>query len=342
MTELMTKPRVAQVVLLKVEAMFKANIMKSGLYNWHRALDGEFIFYKDVKGRLSEYDILLVIADQSTLSHAQISRMREELGDSSDTIIVASMDYAAEMWQESAPQIGLMQHELSKADFVFASEQCNQEYLSALLGRDVPVLPHPADVANIKKFRKAHYDRERSIFSVMHKWETNWLASYMAGRDHEGTLHKAVFMFKPQRADMVSFFDEILPPHPADKFPEWCDWMSKQWIYLDPYNMIHTFGRTPVECAALGLCCVGSEVVHSIRTLYPELVTPAGHVNKQRQLIKQLLNDNDFYSHCSEQAITRVEDYSYANRRREFMEMIGYADPISKDRRHEELSRSAS
>ena len=149
-------------------------------------------------------------------------------------------------------------------------------------------------------------------------------------------------MQNPPRVDMVSFFDEVRPPFPAEKFPEWCEWMSKRWIYLEQYNMIHTFGRTVVECAALGLCCVGANICDAINKLYPDLATPAGHVNKQRALIKRLLNDSDFYEHCASQAIIGADQYSYANKRREFMELIGYADNIQRDKLDAELSRSAS
>ena len=326
MKNLTHKPKIAQVVLLKVETMFKAGIMKSGLYNWHKALEGEFCFYKDIKGRLSDYDILLVICDRSAFNHRLISKMRQELGEHSDTLIVASMDYAVELWQDST-EIALFEHEIGQADHIFVSEPANQSYLTALLPEwlaAIPIIAHPLDVKNIKELRKPAFEKEKSIFSVLHKWETNWLAVYLAGRDHPGCSHSAVFTAQPNRPDMISFFDEILPPYPSNKFPEWMEWMSKKYIYLEPYHMIHTFGRTVAECAALGLCCVGSDCVDAISVLYPDLVTRSCEVDKQRQVIRRLLNEPEFYEHCSSLAIERVESYSYASKRREFMELIGY------------------
>jgi hypothetical protein len=84
----------------------------------------------------------------------------------------------------------------------------------------------------------------------------------------------------------------------------WTEWMKalstfKYGIHLMPTIAAGTFS---LNCAYLGIPCIGNENVDTQRILFPKLSVNVENLAKARELAKRLNNDQSFYAECVEYA----------------------------------------
>jgi len=84
----------------------------------------------------------------------------------------------------------------------------------------------------------------------------------------------------------------------------WTEWIKalstfKYAIHLMPTIAAGTFS---LNCAYLGIPCIGNENMDTQRILFPKLVVNVENLVKARELAKRLNNDESFYTECVEYA----------------------------------------
>ena len=84
----------------------------------------------------------------------------------------------------------------------------------------------------------------------------------------------------------------------------WIDWMKqlssfKYAVHLMPTVAAGTFS---LNCAYLGIPCIGNKNVDTQKICHPELSVDVTNVEQARYLAKQLQKDTQFYEHCSKTA----------------------------------------
>lgn len=84
----------------------------------------------------------------------------------------------------------------------------------------------------------------------------------------------------------------------------WVDWIKvlstfKYAIHLMPTVAAGTFS---LNCAYLGIPCIGNKEVDTQRLCHPNLSVSVDDVEKARILASKLKNDKEFYNECSEQS----------------------------------------
>lgn len=84
----------------------------------------------------------------------------------------------------------------------------------------------------------------------------------------------------------------------------WTDWIRalsefKYAVHLMPTAAAGTFG---LNCAYLGIPCIGNVDVDTQRLCHPNLAVRVNDVEKARELIIRLKTDQDFYTSCSQEA----------------------------------------
>jgi hypothetical protein len=62
----------------------------------------------------------------------------------------------------------------------------------------------------------------------------------------------------------------------------------------------HAAGTFALNCAYLGIPCIGYKGLDTQETLHPELSVNIGDIEKANQLAIKLKEDKSFYNHCSE------------------------------------------
>jgi hypothetical protein len=91
----------------------------------------------------------------------------------------------------------------------------------------------------------------------------------------------------------------------------WTDWMKqlstfKYAIHLMPTVAAGTFA---LNCAYLGIPCIGNIEVDTQKLCHPQLAVDVHDIEKARQLAEKLATDESFYKECSEQAKINYKKY---------------------------------
>ena len=68
-------------------------------------------------------------------------------------------------------------------------------------------------------------------------------------------------------------------------------------------------GTFNLNCAYLGIPCISYNNVNTQKYLHPDLSVPDGDIEQARKLATQLVNDKDFYNHCSKTALMCYDKY---------------------------------
>ena len=61
-------------------------------------------------------------------------------------------------------------------------------------------------------------------------------------------------------------------------------------------------GQFPLNCAYLGIPCIGYNDINTQKDLFPDLSVIRGDIVSARKLVGKLQSDKDFYEHCSSKA----------------------------------------
>lgn len=107
----------------------------------------------------------------------------------------------------------------------------------------------------------------------------------------------------------------------------WKDWITalsefKYGVHLMPTVAAGTFS---LNCAYLGIPCIGNKEVDTQRLCHPELSVDVWDIENARKLAIELKEDKSFYEHCSKQSKRLYEKHFAIEVWKKHMESILYA-----------------
>ena len=91
----------------------------------------------------------------------------------------------------------------------------------------------------------------------------------------------------------------------------WHDWMKSLATFKFAVHLMPTVaaGTFSLNCAYLGIPCIGNSGVDTQRHCHPMLSVDVKDVNAARALASKLSSDNNFYAECSATARTNFSNY---------------------------------
>ncbi len=310
------------------------DLTRTGLYQWINVFNGEVKYPRDVIN-YNDYDIVHInMAPQDV--HL-IYKVRQEIGDNSKTKLVVNNDFTSEMWASSYDFPHTLEAILKYPDMIFGTEYFQVSALSELAHRKVYIIPHPADVRRLKALTPLpkkpiistiwrRYDRFAYVPSLVVR--NHGLTTQLIGYDKE----------KDNRFFMTStLYDYVLA---GTNFFEFCDQLRESKIVYDPFTF-HSYSRTTVDTAAMGVAVVGSDRTQSMKICYPYTCVDPYDVSRARQLIRRLLEDEDFYELVVKTAKEKVEFYNHQNSRERFL--VALHDSIyGKEEKKEDIKKKTT
>ena len=92
---------------------------------------------------------------------------------------------------------------------------------------------------------------------------------------------------------------------------EWVEWIKtlnsfKYGIHL---MRTHAAGTFALNCAYLGIPCIGYEGLDTQENCHPELTIKLGDLEDAKKIITLLNKDEKFYNHCSYTAKQHYKEY---------------------------------
>ena len=94
-------------------------------------------------------------------------------------------------------------------------------------------------------------------------------------------------------------------------FMSWKEWIHKLNEFKIGVHLMrtHAAGTFALNCAYLGIPCIGYKGLDTQELCHPELTVEIGNLRHAKELIKELNNNSEFYNECSKQAIDNYNTY---------------------------------
>jgi len=295
--------------------------IKTGMFNWLRLWQGVAIDYRKLTNP-DHFDVIHIQLSGTNFSAP--SMVRQMLGPNSKTRIVVNLDYALEYWYMFPPQPELFMQQLAAADHLMAVEPYSARALSSLTGRQVPIIPHPADTTAIKKCRVPVTGRHGAM--VMFHRDNQQVLPYWILRDSGLDTRVIGLMQRVAQPDGSAIdFQPMLYDYVHEGYlggEEVIRAMASSYLMFDSYTH-RVCGRSAIEAAALGVPCIGYPNVWAQRRCFPDLTVNTADVSTARRLVRRLLDDEGFYRSTAERAMETVEYFNYDAARERYLAMLG-------------------
>lgn len=182
-----------------------------------------------------------------------------------------------------------------KANFVLAHNDVDKEYYEGLLNKEVYINPTLMIEDSIKDLPTP--ERKGTIIGGnLVRWYGGFNSFIVA-------LHSREDITAPQMGRMdkseLQFRDINHLP-----YLNWVDWIKalnnfKYAVHLNPNTIGGTFS---LNCAYLGIPCIGNVESNTQRLCFPELSVRDNDIKGARELMKRLVEDKEFYSYISTSA----------------------------------------
>jgi uncharacterized membrane protein YfbV (UPF0208 family) len=91
----------------------------------------------------------------------------------------------------------------------------------------------------------------------------------------------------------------------------WTDWIKQLSTFKYAVHLMPTVaaGTFSLNCSYLGIPCIGNTAVDTQAYCQPDLAVEIQDVMVARNLAKKLIEDKDFYEHCSKEAKANYRKY---------------------------------
>lgn len=202
------------------------------------------------------------------------------------------------MWQDESieDQIWYL-NMLSGVDFMFTHNNIDQQYYSGLLNKPCEKLPS----VMITDFVKTSNEKKDAVIiggNLVAAYRG--IDSYMVARELDLPIYAISSGRKKPNEEALGITH--LP------WATWLEWMEQlsQFKYGVQFG-IGGAGSFNLNCAYLGIPCIGLKELESQRLCFPDLSIGDVDLKKGKELIIKLKEDQDFYNHCSK---TAQENYT--------------------------------
>ena len=192
---------------------------------------------------------------------------------------------------------------LTSVDAIFAHNVSDVDYYKGLVpGKPVHVLPTLMIETLINDINPITQDKV-VIGGNFARWYGGF-ESYIVARDFQVPIWGQTSHARREHEDQLI---QHLPR------VQWHDWMKqlssfKYAIHLMPTVAAGTFS---LNCSYFGIPCIGNKQVDTQRNCQPELSVDVHDINSAKMLARRLVEDEEFYNRCSEEAKKRyAENYS--------------------------------
>lgn len=182
---------------------------------------------------------------------------------------------------------------LIEADIIFTHNKADQIYYSGLTNHsDVRVMPSLMIEDAVGPLKTI--DRENIIIGGNF---VNWYGgfdSYMVAREVVDTVYSPSMGRKqPNEESLVKHLPYV----------NWKNWIHELNKFKVGIHLMrtHAAGTFALNCAYLGIPCIGYKGLDTQETCHPDLTVDIGDLKTAKKLMNKVWKDKEFYVHCSNQ-----------------------------------------
>lgn len=190
---------------------------------------------------------------------------------------------------------------LMSADIIFTHNETDRKYYQGLTTHpDVRVMPSLMIEDAIGQLTPVN--RNGVIIGGNFVSWYGGFDSYMIAKELDETV------WAPSMGRKQANEEQLLQHLP---YMNWKEWIHKlnEFKYGIHLMRTHAAGTFALNCAYLGIPCIGYKGLDTQETLHPDLTVELGDLETARRLAINLRDDTDFYNHCSNTCRTFYTQY---------------------------------
>ena len=266
-------------------------------YAWMVAMDADHYNLKQVPEQ--EYDLGIVINSKINPSQVDVKSLKtkcKQVGIMQEGPFWYFQDYLL------ANQIHYFNN-LTAADIIFVHNEVDREYFKGLTNHpDVRVLRSLMIEDPIGKITPAEERTGVMIGGNFKSWYGGF-DSFILAKSITDEIYSPRMGRREEGEEQLG-----ITQLPYLQWNEWITELSKRKIGIHMMRT-HAAGTFALNCAYLGIPCIGYEGLDTQRILHSELTVKDGDLATARELLQQLHNDEEFRNLCSKQAREAYQQY---------------------------------
>jgi hypothetical protein len=190
---------------------------------------------------------------------------------------------------------------LQEMDFVFVHNQIDKKYYEGLTGKDCYVMPSLMIEDSIKQLPETNRSGVM-IGGNFCQWYGGF-DSYITAQEF-GTG-----IFVPSMGRKIDG-EESIPGLNHLPYMNWVQWIYElnKRKYAVHLMRTHAAGTFALNCAYLGIPCIGYKGLDTQEICHPETTVELGDITKAKQIAQKLRKDEKFYLYCNKIAKDKYKE----------------------------------
>ena len=191
---------------------------------------------------------------------------------------------------------------IQEADFMFVHNESDKKYYKGLTGKECKILPSLMIEDSIKDLPQV----KRNNIMIGGNF-CSWYGgfdSYMVAQEADCPIYVPSMGRKIKGEEQMHNLNHL-------PYMNWVDWikMLNNFKYGVHLMRTHAAGTFALNCAYLGIPCIGYEGLDTQEKCHPNLTVKLGDLVSAKEKITLLLTDKDYYKQCSKIAKFNYKQY---------------------------------
>ena len=181
---------------------------------------------------------------------------------------------------------------IQEADFMFVHNESDKKYYKGLTGKECKILPSLMIEDSIKDLPQV----ERNNIMIGGNF-CSWYSgfdSYIIAQEADCPIYIPSMGRKIEGEEQMHNLNHL-------PYMNWVDWikMLNNFKYGVHLMRTHAAGTFALNCAYLGIPCIGYEGLDTQEKCHPDLTVKLGDLATAKEKLILLKTDNNFYNKCS-------------------------------------------
>ena len=191
---------------------------------------------------------------------------------------------------------------LQEMDFLFVHNEIDKKYYEGLIGKPCKLMPCLMIEDLIKNLPQV--ERTGAMIGGNFCQWYGGFDSYIVAQEFECPISAPSMGRKIEGEEQMVNLTHL-------PYMSWVDWITRlnNFKYGVHLMRTHAAGTFALNCAYLGIPCIGYKGLDTQMLCHPDLTIEFGDISKAKNLAKKLRNDEEFYVYCSNVAQTMYGEH---------------------------------
>ena len=194
---------------------------------------------------------------------------------------------------------------IQQADIMFVHNESDKKYYEGLTGKECKILPSLMIEDGIDSYVLTHKNDRKNI--IIGGNFCSWYGgfdSYVVAQEADCPIYIPSMGRKIEGEEQMPNLNHL-------PYMNWIEWIHtlSQFKYGIHLMRTHAAGTFALNCAYLGIPCIGYEGLDTQEKCHPSLTVKLGDLASAKEKLIQLKTDKDYYKQCSKIAKFNYKQY---------------------------------